>query len=142
MKREEIATNTYNSGYNCAQSVISSFVGEQYLDMKTALKLSSCFGGGMRMGATCGALTGALMVLGLEKGYSEYSPEAKAEIDARCISLIDSWKKEIGRTDCREILGVDVSDPHAREQARDDGLFEEHCPHCIRTAVRLLEKIL
>ncbi len=138
----EVALATFDEGYNCTQSVISAFAGDLGLDLSSALKLASCFGGGMRMGATCGALSGALMVLGLAKGFAEVSPEAKAEIEEEAKAFIASWKRELGVTDCREILGLDVSDPDQRQKAREQGVFELHCPQCIETAVRLLCDVL
>jgi C_GCAxxG_C_C family probable redox protein len=51
--------------YNCAQSVLVAFHDVIGLDEEQAYRLGSHFGAGMKMGATCGAITGAMMVLGL-----------------------------------------------------------------------------
>ena len=51
--------------YNCCQSVLVPFADLCGLDKETAFKLGANFGSGMRHGSTCGAVTGALMVLGL-----------------------------------------------------------------------------
>ncbi len=138
----EKALSTFAQGYNCAQSVIGTYAEALGLDADIAKKVSSCFGGGMRMGSTCGALTGALMVLGLAKGFAEYSPEQKASIELHCTSFISRWKEVIGETDCKEILGLDVSDPLQRQKGKDEGVFNLHCPNCIETAVRLLVEVL
>ena len=50
--------------YNCCQSVLVPFADLCGLDKETAFKLGANFGSGMRHGSTCGAVTGALMVLG------------------------------------------------------------------------------
>ncbi|PKN73908.1 MAG: hypothetical protein CVU50_01615 [Candidatus Cloacimonetes bacterium HGW-Cloacimonetes-3] len=141
-KKMEDALYSFAQGYNCSQAVVSTYAEDLGLDGETAKKLSSCFGGGMRMGATCGALSGALMVLGLSKGFSEFSPEQKASIELHCKSYISRWKEVIGNTDCREILGIDVTDPLLRQKAKDEGVFDMHCPNCIETAVRLLEEVI
>lgn len=58
--------------YNCCQSVLVPFADLCGLDKETAFKLGANFGSGMRHGSTCGAVTGALMVLGLAgKGADE-----------------------------------------------------------------------
>ena len=58
--------------YNCCQSVLVPFADLCGLDKETAFKLGANFGSGMRHGSTCGAVTGALMVLGLAgKGSGE-----------------------------------------------------------------------
>ena len=49
--------------YNCCQSVLVPFADLCGLDKETAFKLGANFGSGMRHGSTCGAVTGALMVL-------------------------------------------------------------------------------
>lgn len=73
MSKIEEVINTFNSGYNCSQTVISVFCKGIDIDRETALKISSGFGGGMRKGEVCGAVTGAIMVLGLKQGfYEEY----------------------------------------------------------------------
>ena len=51
--------------YNCCQSVLIPFAQECGLSHEAANALGSNFGAGMRRGATCGAVTGALMVLGM-----------------------------------------------------------------------------
>jgi len=136
------ALNLFEDGYNCAQSVFSVFAEDYNLPDTTIKRIASCFGGGMRMGSTCGALTGALMVLGLAKGFDTYSPEAKTCIEEQTTILINRWKSEFGATDCREILGIDVSNPIARQKARDEGVFKQHCPNCVATAVMLVEALL
>jgi C_GCAxxG_C_C family probable redox protein len=136
------ALQLHSEGYNCAQSVARVFADDFGLAPENLLRLTSCFGGGMRMGSTCGALTAALMVLGLAKGFDTYSPEAKTSIEQLTQSLIQQWKSIFGVTNCREILSIDVSDPEARQTAKEQGIFEQHCPDCISTAVLLVETML
>ncbi len=50
--------------YNCCQKVVISFCDVCNIDKKTAYNIGNHFGGGMKVGATCGALSGALIVLG------------------------------------------------------------------------------
>lgn len=132
----------YDAGYNCAQSVLGAFAQELGLDSELAHKLSSCFGGGMRMGATCGALSGALMVIGLAMGYSEVNQTAKELTEQHCLSFIARWKEVIGDTNCKGILGLDVSIPEQRQKGRDEGVFARYCPNCIEQSVEMLEEAL
>lgn len=134
-----IAQGNFRNGLNCAQSVVSAFTKQLELDDRTAKRISSCFGGGMRMGATCGALSGALMVLGFAKGFDEFTIERKTNTDNLCIEFVAKWKEKVGNTNCREILGLDVSNPAERQRGKDEGIYERFCPNCIETAVRLLE---
>lgn len=144
MKSDKVnaALAKYEAGYNCAQSVVSAFAQDFGLETATATKLSSCFGGGMRMGATCGALSGALMVLGLAKGFATYNPASKEAVEAVCVDFIARWREHIGDTECREILGLDVSIPEERLKGKEDGIFARFCPNCIQRSVELLSEML
>jgi C_GCAxxG_C_C family probable redox protein len=142
MSREQLANIKHEQGFNCAQSVLCVFAEDYGLSEHLALKLASSFGGGMRMAATCGALTGALMVLGLAKGFAEADVDRKEQVKNLTIEFLARWKKVIGANDCKEILGVDISEPEGREQAEAQGRFAAHCPNCISQAVILLEALL
>ena len=72
MDHGEKAEKLFKEGYNCAQSVLCAFEDVTGFERETAAKLASSFGGGLgRMREVCGAVSGAAMVLGLAKGYSD-----------------------------------------------------------------------
>ncbi len=62
------AVERFKKGFNCSQAVLGSFSKQFGLDCDKASKVATGFGSGMRMGGTCGAATGAFMVLGLKYG--------------------------------------------------------------------------
>ena len=68
MDHKEKALNYFSLELHCSQSVLAAFAEECGITEEQALKLGSCFGGGMRKGEVCGAVTGALMALGLLYG--------------------------------------------------------------------------
>jgi len=138
----QAALDLHQAGYNCAQSVFSVFAPDFGLAKEKSLMIASCFGGGMRMGSVCGALTGALMVLGLAKGFSVYSPEIKADSETHATQFIGIWKEQVGEINCRDILDVDVSDPEQRQLAKQNGVFDAHCPDCIEKAVRIVSRLI
>lgn len=142
MSKAELADLRHEEGYNCAQSVLSVFAEDHGMPLELALKLASPFGGGMRMAATCGALTGALMALGLACGFDEYNTANKARADECTLELLRRWHAEIGPTDCKAILGYDVSDPIEKEKARAAGAFEANCSSCIVQAVEMVSTML
>ena len=80
MKRSEKALSYFNNSFNCAQSVITSFSPELGLSEDDCLKVSCAFGAGMgKQQHTCGAVSGALMVLGLKFGKALNDNEQKKE---------------------------------------------------------------
>ena len=51
--------------YNCGQSVVIPFAEDAGLTEQQAYNACANFGGGLKRGAACGAITGGLVVLGL-----------------------------------------------------------------------------
>jgi C_GCAxxG_C_C family probable redox protein len=59
----------FSNGFNCCQSVLSTYGKGLGLGEREALKIASGFGAGIAyMGDICGAVTGAFMVIGLKYG--------------------------------------------------------------------------
>lgn len=124
--------------------MISSYGEEFGLGRELALRIAGAFGGGMaRMGETCGAMTGALMVIGLKYGKvtagDEKARERTYELSREFASR---FKKRHGSIVCRELLGYDLSSPEQRAEAHQKGLFDTLCPSLVRHATEILEEIL
>lgn len=135
MNRIEIAVSRFAEGFNCSQAVFSSYA--EGMD-EEALKIASGFGGGMgRMAETCGAVTGAMMVLGLRFGGATPDREAKERVYARVREFADRFKARNGSLDCRDLLGCDISTPDGYEMAKN--LFTTTCPKYVRDACEILE---
>jgi C_GCAxxG_C_C family probable redox protein len=107
--RKENAVNKFNRGYACSQSILTEYCKLFDLDEETALKLSAGFAAGMRNGKTCGAVTGAIMVLGLKFGnrHCDNADGRKNVYDA-VAEYTKRFEQLHGSTDCRELLGCNV----------------------------------
>ena len=79
MTKEEIK-NLFMQGIDCSQVVAGRFADELEMQESLLRKMSACFGGGMQCGETCGAVTGALMVIGLKYGHSVNNDLKQKEI--------------------------------------------------------------
>ncbi|MDR3277735.1 MAG: C-GCAxxG-C-C family protein, partial [Oscillospiraceae bacterium] len=120
---------------------LGAFCGDYDLDAETALRLACPLGGGMRCGEVCGALSGALLVVGLKHGH--YLPGdggAKENCYARTAEFVRAFREKHGAVRCRDLLGMDISQPGGREVARDAGLLETVCAKLIEDAVTSLEE--
>jgi C_GCAxxG_C_C family probable redox protein len=74
--KKEKTIDAFRKGFNCSQAVLSSFSPDLGLEKETALKIACGFGAGMaKLQETCGAVTGAVMVLGLK--YGKYKEDDK-----------------------------------------------------------------
>lgn len=142
MTKGEQAKKYYEGGYNCAQSVIAAFAGDYGMSLEQALKIAGSFGGGMRLAATCGGLTGAMMALGLAQSGTEPTVENKSKMDTLTFELIDRWKKQVGPIDCKDILGYDIRIPDERCQAVESGAIAKNCPRCVEMGANILAKML
>lgn len=143
MDREKIALEDFKQGLNCAQSVFCVFAQEGGLSREKALLIASCFGGGMRCGEVCGAVTGALMAIGLNFGFtSMQNPADKARSNALAVYFEEQFIAKKQSILCRELLGYDLSDPEELAQITEQGLFGSICPQMITEAVRIVEKMV
>jgi len=95
-----------------------------------------------RCGLTCGAVTGALMVLGLQHGMDLLElPEAKEETYSRTQRFMEAFKARNVSITCQDLLGCDISRPEGMARAKEKGLFTTVCPRVVRDAVEILESM-
>lgn len=133
----------FASGYNCCQTVLVTYCENHGLDTQTALKIASCFGGGMAKGHICGVVTGALMVLGLKHGYlSNEEQEQKQIAKTYAKDFQDAFIKKFGTLHCKELLGYDTSTTEGKSEALKLGLIKEKCPQYIEFTTEYLEEVL
>lgn len=107
--------------YNCGQSVVLPFAAEAGLTEAQALGICANFGGGLKRGAACGAITGGLVVLGLFglDNPAAYYQALRASHD--------------GMLECAELL---------RRNQEQGGERKPHCDAMVFECVRLVEQIL
>ena len=107
------------------------------------MKIASGFGGGMgRLAETCGAITGAFILLGLKFGAAAAEREAKEAVYARVREFAAKFKACHGSLVCRDLLGCDLSTPEGFALAREKKLSSTVCPPYIETAAKILEEML
>jgi C_GCAxxG_C_C family probable redox protein len=144
MNRVEIAVSCFEEGFNCAQAIFSTYGEKMGLDREISLRVSGAFGGGMgRMGEICGAVSGALMVIGLKYGKTKAEDEETKE---KCYSLVrefvSKFKERNGSILCRELLGYDINTPEGLELIKKENLFSTRCPKFVRDSAEIIEQIL
>ncbi|MGD1047865.1 MAG: C-GCAxxG-C-C family protein [Candidatus Krumholzibacteriaceae bacterium] len=144
MNKGDHAASGLRDGFNCAQSVFSTFAPGLGLDEAKAAKVASAFGGGMaRKGDTCGAVTGAFMTLGLAHGSSRPQDKEKKEKSYELArEFVRRFAERNGTTVCRDLLGCDIGTSEGYEQAKQRGLFDTVCVKLVKDAVEILEDML
>jgi len=138
---EKEAARLFRSGYNCAQAVFCAFAGDIGMDIDTAARLSSSFGGGMgRMREVCGAVSGALMALGAIKGYDDVSDISLKKAHYEKVQLImKGFQEELSSYICRDIIKV-LGAQEPSPTPRTEELYKVRpCEKCVRCAARLMD---
>ncbi len=124
--------------------MLASYGERSGLDRETALRVAGAFGGGMaRMGETCGAVTGAFMVIGLKHGKIQADDDEARE---RTYELVQEFsgrfKSGTGSLLCRELLGHDLSTEAGRDAVAEQNLFVTRCPKFVAAATEILQEVL
>jgi C_GCAxxG_C_C family probable redox protein len=140
MSNEMIAINYFKNGFNCAQSVLASYKDELSMNEKNLLKISCGFGGGMaRMQETCGAVSGAYMVIGLKYGKYNKDDNESREKTYRLVREFNSeFKKIFKTTECKELLGCSLLTEEGKKYFKDNNLLEKVCVKCVESSVKIL----
>jgi C_GCAxxG_C_C family probable redox protein len=136
------AVDLFLNGLTCSQAVLTVF-GEAYgLDTELAQKLGRPLGGGMgRLGRTCGAVTAAVLVLGIAKD-GEDKDAAKHVTFSSVQEFFRRFETLHGTTECKDLLGADVSTEEGMKKIQDEKLFTTVCPVFVRDAANILEGLL
>jgi C_GCAxxG_C_C family probable redox protein len=144
MNKVQNAVECFEEGFSCSQAVLSAFCEPLGLDRKTALKIAQSFGGGMaHMGETCGAVTGAFMVIGLKHGRTRADDdEAKERTYELVQEFVQAFRSKHGSIVCKELLGYDISNENEMKEALEKLLFDEFCPKLVQSAAEILENLL
>ena len=132
MNRVEKAIEYHDRGFNCAQAVACAFADVAGLDEQTLFKLTEGLGlGAGCMEGTCGALSGAAVVLGLvnSTGHTE-TPASQADTYKLPKQPLMTFKEKNQSVLCKELKGVET-----KEVLRS-------CPGCIEDATVILENML
>jgi C_GCAxxG_C_C family probable redox protein len=144
MSKAENARATFRKGFNCSQAVLSSFGEEFGLDPIMAYKVAAAFGGGMgHMGETCGAVTGAFMVIGLKYGLTVADgSQSHREAFSAVQDFVEQFKSRHGSIVCRDLLGFDISDRNAFREAMKQGIPQKICPGLVQDAAEIVETLI
>jgi C_GCAxxG_C_C family probable redox protein len=143
-QKQQQAVNTFKSNFNCAQSVLTTFSEDFGLDKETAFSLTSGFGGGMGMlQKTCGAVTGAYMVISLLNSTKFEDNDNRKKLSAEMIQrFYDEFVKINGTTNCSKLMNCDLKTEEGYKFASDNNLFETVCAKCVADAVQILEETI
>jgi len=141
--KAEIALRKFEEGYHCAQSVAYAFAGEVNMDKNTLMAISTGFGAGFgRKQEVCGAVSGAVIILGTKYGRKENEPIDKTEKTySEVQKFIDEFTKEKGTINCLELLsGCNLLTEEGQKLFKEKKMKREICNSCVELACNILQK--
>lgn len=132
------------SGFNCAQAVLAAYASQFNFGTKAAFKVAAAFGGGIaRTGGNCGAVSGALMVIGLRYGASDIEDQdSKTYTYEKTRQFLEQFKELHQTVVCRELTGYDISTPEGLQQFKEQEVGASLCTGFIRDTVKIVEEII
>ena len=138
------AVELFRQGCCCSQAVLAAYAKSLGMDEGNALKVATGFCAGIGGTAdTCGAVTGAIMVIGLKhaspiRGDRRQRPQTLAAVR----EFLREFKARNGSIICRDLLQYDISTPEGDTSARELGLFKTICPKIVESAGQILDTML
>jgi len=143
MNIENRAKQYFNSGYNCAESVLLAACMESGYSESEAIKfiprMATGFGGGIaRNGGICGALSGGLMALGLALGRDD-GRQSRDPCYPAADQFYNEFIERFGHYSCRELTGLEMKNERDRKKYLEK-VHQERCnPIVAWAAQRVME---
>ena len=129
--RYDKVMENFKKGYNCAQSVACAYADLYNVDEKDAFRATECFGRGMGMMATCGAVSAMAYLVGLKVSDGKLdAPNSKLACYDTLAPMTQEFLDKNKSINCRELKGLDT------------GVMLRSCPGCMQDAAAIIEKNL
>lgn len=142
----ENAAKHHLEGYNCAESLLLTFLDEweEYFRLGINSSAATAFGGGIgRMGNMCGALSGALIVIGLAIGRTDSKDdESKQRAYAAARDLLQRFKEKWGTLLCRELTGCDLSTQEGLNKFKELNVRQLKCGPILEETTKIVAAII
>jgi C_GCAxxG_C_C family probable redox protein len=137
------AKDRFLSHWNCTQAVLESLAPQAGMSPEAVTKITTPFAAGMWSGLTCGAVTGAMMAIGMRYGRSsDGDGKATETTTAKVRLLVAEMTRQFGDLNCSALLGTDMATDAGIKEAAGKGLFKSKCPVLVEAAAREAMKLM
>ena len=137
------AEELMKQGYMCSAAVVAAFGRELGLDPALAARISSGLAAGMAQEKTCGAVTGAVLVIGLKYGTGRFADDFSRDL---CAQMVQEFfhrftirRKSVGCKKIHRTYLDDSASPNKLGSRREKLAF---CTKIVRDAAEILEALL
>jgi C_GCAxxG_C_C family probable redox protein len=136
--------SSFREDRNCSQAVLLGFADRFQIQEDHALGIASGFGAGMgRLQRTCGAVSGAYMVIGLYAGSnSTNNTEVKEHAYKLIKEYTEMFEHRHGSSNCSDLIRCDLNTPEGQMKFKDEKLGEKVCEQCIKSSIEILDKLM
>ena len=139
------AAEVYLNGFNCAQAVFSTYAEQFGMDKTSALKISCGFGAGMgRQQEMCGAISGAIMLIGCKYGKTIREDNAANDLTYKLVREVsERFRTKHGSTLCKELLeGCNLLTPEGQKFYKENDFQHRKCAVYVHDAAEWVEPLL
>lgn len=131
------AVKIFEAGSNCSQAVFTAFCEDYGVSKDLGLKISMGLGAGVALnGEICGAVSGAILILGLKFGHSKEETYQMTKI------FTEKFKLKNKTLNCTKLVGYDLSNKNELDQASNSGNFTKICSKLVSDSIEILEEII
>jgi C_GCAxxG_C_C family probable redox protein len=131
----------FDVGYYCAESVLLAIAESQGIESNLIPRIATGFCSGMaRSGGMCGAVSGAIMGIGLVTGRD--SPESSVQPSYELVQqLIHRFSQQHGSTLCPELIGCELNSEEGQREFMEKHLVER-CQRYVEDATTIAVALL
>ena len=141
--RPDYAVGRFLKSMNCSQAILETYAPALGMPALLARRVAAALAGGMGMGSECGAVTGAMLVIGLKYGKTgDTDASADKATFQRVAALCREFTARHGHLGCSQLLEVDMGSHEGVKEAAEAGFFTQKCPAYVRSAAEILDNIL
>lgn len=139
--RPQIALKYFTNGASCSQAIMATYGPTVGLTIEQCFRIGSGLGGGIgRKQYVCGAINAGAIILGLKFGNKELGEAERKEQTSQIVGkFVSDCERELGSSQCSELLKVDISNAEERAKAKVSGLLDRVCNNAVLKAAQLLE---
>ncbi|MCL2402030.1 MAG: C-GCAxxG-C-C family protein [Oscillospiraceae bacterium] len=134
--KKDIASGLFGN-FNCSTSVFTAFCEDYGLDLDTARRMAGGLGGGCHAGEVCGAVSGAVLVIGLKYGQDQAGDnDTRTLCYEKTDAFIKAFLEKNPALTCRDLLDVDITTPEGNVLK----MQKRHiCVNAVESAAEILE---
>jgi len=137
------AGELFAAGWHCAEAVLLATAAHAGVSSPLVPRIATplCAGLG-RAGGPCGALTGALLGLGLLNGRDAPDMAAWEAVRPPAFDLVARFRERFGAIACPDLLGIDLNTAEGRRAYGMQEMKKNRCALYVTGAMELLLAVL